>query len=309
MKKTVGIVSAVLVTTSLIVQAHAEEANKSIYFNGGSLYNQIIYQFNPDTMKIKKVTPGTSADLSPDGTKLAFIKNDSLFISDANGKNQVRLTHSRFPTYDSSPRWSPDGKKIVFAKSDGNLYLIDVASKKVTALTHANKGVRHGEPDWSPNGAKIVFHSSDESGYTHIYTMNANGSNIRQLTGLDNNNSSEYSPHYSPDGSKILYGVTKQGVTDANVMNADGSQPRNITVGTNKAVASAVWSEDGKKILYTANDKETPQENHFYITNLTGSDNKIMKISVPFATPSVWETANAGEQASAFKKITNFFLD
>ncbi|MFC7441675.1 DPP IV N-terminal domain-containing protein [Laceyella putida] len=313
MKKTLGIVSAVLVTTSLLVPAHADQANKSIYFNGGSLYSQAIYRFNPDTMDMQKVSPGTNADLSPDGSKLAFIKNDSLYISDANGRNQVRLTNSHFPTFDSSPRWSPDGKKIVFAKSDGNLYLIEVASKKVKALTQVNEGVHHAEPDWSPDGSKIVFHSSDQSGFTHIYSMNTDGSNVKKLTGLGKGNCSEYSPHYSPDGSKILYGVTKQGETDAYVMNADGSQPKNITTGTTKAVASAIWSEDGEKILYTVNDKELNQDSHFYITNADGSDNKIMKISVPFATPSAWQTAKEDASqdgaASTFKKITNFFLD
>ncbi|MRG27127.1 MULTISPECIES: TolB family protein [Laceyella] len=312
MKKTLGLISAALVTASLLVPAHAAQNTKSIYFNGGPLNSQTIYRYDLDTLSMRKVASGTNADLSPDGTKLAFVKNDSLHIADADGKNQVRLTNSYFPNYDTSPRWSPDGKKIVFAKSDGNLYLVDVASKKVKALTHVAEGVRHAEPDWSPDGAKIVFHSSDQSGFTHIYSMHADGSNLKQLTGLGGGETSEYSPHFSPDGRKILYGSTKAGQSDAYVMNADGSQPKNITAGNNKAVTSAIWSEDGRKILYTVNEKEKRQDSYFYMTTLSGDSNKVMRISIPFATPSAWQSVSVSTKTDApstLQKITNFFLN
>lgn len=314
-KYAISFASAIFLSTSIVFPTFANEVDKqSIFFTGGSLHQPTIYQMNSDTLESKKILSGHSVHVSPNGTKLAFVKNDSIYISDANGKNPIRLTHSTFPTYDSSPRWSPDGSKIVFARSNGNLYMIDVASKSLKQLTQASKGVYHSKPDWSPDGKTIVFHAADPFGYSHIYTISVDGTNLKQLTGLSGGDSSEFDAHFSPDGKKIVYNASNQGNIDIYMINRDGSQPVNLTADTNEVVSSPVWSSDGKKILYAINEQDESTETRFAIMNRDGSNKKIIRLRVPFATPSDWhEVKQTTEEKSTFQstlsKIKQFFLD
>lgn len=315
-KYAISFASAVLLSTSIIFPTYANSVeNQSIFFSGGSLDQPAIYQLNSDTLETTKLLSGHSVHVSPDGTKLAFVRNDSIYISDSNGKNIVRLTHSTFPNIDSSPRWSPDGSKIVFARSNGNLYIIDVASKLVKQLTQASQGVYHSKPDWSPDGKTIVFHAADPFGYSHIYSVSVDGTNIKQLTGLSGEESSEFDAHFSPDGTKIVYNASKDGNVDIYVMNRDGSQPVNLTADTNEVVSSPIWSNDGKSILYTINEQnEGVESTRFAIMNRDGSNKKVIRLRVPFATPSDWQIVKEikEEQStlqSTLSKIKQFFLN
>ncbi|MBI4833843.1 MAG: PD40 domain-containing protein [Planctomycetes bacterium] len=105
------------------------------------------------------------------------------------------------------PAWNPDGSKIAFVCGkekdisampgitgfpdwhhlEGNIYILNVATKKITKLTDSGTD---SSPTWSPDGTKIAFTSSrevinketNERIACNIYTMNADGSNIKKLT-------------------------------------------------------------------------------------------------------------------------------
>jgi len=95
---------------------------------------------------------------------------------------------------DQAPDWSPDGRQIAFDTTrDGNfeIYVMNADGSNQRRLTnHFNVDAR---PSWSPNGRQVVFHSSrdvphkteeNSTGYSafEIYVMDADGSNVRQLT-------------------------------------------------------------------------------------------------------------------------------
>lgn len=91
---------------------------------------------------------------------------------------------------------------------------------------------------------KIVF---QESSGGHIYTVNADGSNLKQVTfGID--------PAFSPDGSKIAF--ARQGaIAGLFVINADGTNER-IVYGANE-VRSPTWVDNDRIVFSTVTGEKT----------------------------------------------------
>lgn len=104
--------------------------------------------------------------------------NDELYVMNADGSNQTRLTDNL--SFDTAPSWSPDGTKIVFVSGrDGNyeIYMMNADASNQTRLT--NEFEYDFYPSWSPDGTKIVFVSGRD-----IFVMNADGSNPQNLTNI-----------------------------------------------------------------------------------------------------------------------------
>jgi dipeptidyl aminopeptidase/acylaminoacyl peptidase len=114
------------------------------------------------------------AQVSPDGGRVAFVRvsanekkegyNTSIWMVSTDAKEAPhRLTTGE---HDSSPRWSPDGKYLVFTRAtekDGKpeppqLCLLSMAGGDAFSFTNLLKGA--GDPKWSPDGKLIVFTSS-----------------------------------------------------------------------------------------------------------------------------------------------------
>ncbi len=97
-----------------------------------------------------------SLDVSPDGQSIIFDMLGDLYMIPFAGGEAKRLTSGL--AYDTQPRYSPDGKKIVFISDrDGadNVHVLDVATLAVTAVTRGRANV-YLSPDYSPDGKYIV---------------------------------------------------------------------------------------------------------------------------------------------------------
>jgi TolB protein len=99
------------------------------------------------------------------------------------GANVERLTSGEGQA--SNPSWHPDGQVIAFAWTRGyapgnfNLFLMDVATRTYTQLTQG--AGRNENPTWAPDGRHLAFMST-RTGAPQIWTMLANGTQLRQLT-------------------------------------------------------------------------------------------------------------------------------
>jgi WD40 repeat protein len=110
---------------------------------------------------------------------------------------------------------------------------------------------------------KIAF-TSDNT----IYTMNADGSGLNQLTPFGNGFRDRF-PVWSPDGTKIAFGRTTFTVrSQIYVMNADGTNPTRITNNSTDD-SQPSWSPDGTKIAFVSN---RDGNNEIYVMNADGSN-------------------------------------
>jgi TolB protein len=149
-----------------------------------------------DGMNNDLLTNNTRIDFSPawspDGKKIAFSSQPklglseikSIFIMNADGSNLMKLTQNDnwsalYPT------WSPDGSQIAFVSDkdapfkEFELYVMNLDGSNITRITDNLSIVI--QPDWSHNGDTIAF-TSMKDGDKQIYTVNADGSDLLQIT-------------------------------------------------------------------------------------------------------------------------------
>ena len=160
---------------------------------------------------------------SPDGTQIAFASardspdpemeiNAEVYVMDADGGNQTRLTNS--DRSDADPAWSPDGTQIAFTTERdtdtipiAEVYVMDADGGNQTRLT--NNDATDGVPAWSPDGTRIAFTSNrDGKDNLEIYVMDADGGNQTRLT---NNDAWDAIPAWSPDGTQIAFESERDG--------------------------------------------------------------------------------------------------
>ena len=105
------------------------------------------------------LTPeGAHPSWSPDGKRIAFIsgrneKVNQLYVMDADGHNQILLTHDF--VHKRLPSWSHDGKRIAYV-GDNVIWVVDSDGENPRQLTNI---VTEEHPTWSPDSESIAFHS------------------------------------------------------------------------------------------------------------------------------------------------------
>jgi TolB protein len=107
-----------------------------------------------------------------------------IYQMNAQGANVQRVTNGEGEA--SNPAWHPDGQHFAFswtrgyAKGDFNIFVADISNPMdFVQLTHSEG--RNENPSWAPDGRHLVF-ASNRSGRSQIYTMLADGSQVKQLT-------------------------------------------------------------------------------------------------------------------------------
>ena len=249
--------------------------------------------------------------ISPDGKYIVFLANGNfnkgevfvdLWLADAQtGKRIKRLIKSTVdPHYEeigllySQAAFSPDGKLLAFsALSEGQevLYVLDVARRKrIKEMRLPLDGITG--PTWSPDGAKIAF-SGAKGGITDIYTVDADGKNLTQLT---HDKFGDVMPSWSPDGQTIAFATERGAGSDIAQLvfprlrialyHLDTHQ---IDLLPNQAGLNInpMWSPDGKSIAYVSNRAGSPDlymydvatQTHYQITTMVGGVMGITDVS------------------------------
>ena len=162
-------------------------------------FNFEIYAMDADGGNLQRLTNNPNSDQypswSPDGKRIVFsARRDGhfenkfeitfeIYVMDADGNNQQRLTENR--KNDWFPSWSPDGKQIAFESDrkgdlqNFEIYVMDAGGGNLRKLTENRSD--DSSPSWSPDGERIAF-MSDRDGNAEIYVMDADGGNPQNLS-------------------------------------------------------------------------------------------------------------------------------
>lgn len=136
-----------------------------------------IHMVDPMTKHIRSLSPITHwqcgyASMSPDGKKIAAFTHKYIEIRDAYGNvSELEVKWDNYLWIKSFyPRWSPDGKKILFSLEEvegelANIFTIDL-NGRMKRLTDRKYGMNLN-PDWNLNGTISFCRSSDSKPFTY----------------------------------------------------------------------------------------------------------------------------------------------
>jgi len=130
------------------------------------------------------------------------------------------LRHPSSEFTDQLPRWSPDGRKLVFYRwraaknqpgespdAEAAVFTVNVDGTGLKQLTPWR--MRCGDPDWSRDGSTIICTTNPpghfDNGQGDIYAMKADGSKLHPLTKYGATGPRAGQARFTPDGKVILY--------------------------------------------------------------------------------------------------------
>ena len=189
--------------------------------------------------------------------------NHEIYTMNDDGSHIQQLTDN--PLADKRPRWSPDGKKIVFERgivpkdllevTQSNILVMDADGRNEHQLTDSPE--TDESPSWHPDGTRIAFSFYLWTGRgkrtpTNIALINLQTGKVKQLTqnprlGISDN------PDWSPNGRQIVFEHSDEFGRNIWTMTADGKHakrrsPPSEDISLLRYVPR--WAPDGAHILY-----------------------------------------------------------
>ena len=178
--------------------------------------------------------------------------NFEIYTINDDGSDLERLTYHQ--RYDHCPRWSPDGKQIVFVRrfdearqQHGALFLMNVDGSDPRQLSRPpeNDGPNVA---WSPDGKRLAFRRRI-AGKGEIHVLEIATGDIEQLTRTDGLIAD---PRWSPDGKQIVYRYEGEAGNSIYTMSIHGNFQKPLIPPKGGPILrfSPAWSPDGKTIVF-----------------------------------------------------------
>lgn len=191
---------------------------------------------------------------SPDGSEIAYVRYDfegdaavgsAIEIVDVKTGQRRSIYAARSKTLLNYPRWSPDGRFIVYESTTypveiptsgqgtgSSIFVIELTldgTARPDRLT--DPGMWASYPDWHPTGDLIAFTTYDLGEFqgtlepSNLYTMRPDGSGLTRITTFGKDDTRATQPTWTPDGSQILFTSVRKGGSPrhAAYLDADGS--------------------------------------------------------------------------------------
>jgi TolB protein len=240
-----------------------------------------VYVMNADGSGVRQLTHGgTPYDFggiwSPDGKQIAFKSNrdgdDDLYVMNADGTGIKQITNIGWAA--AVTAWSPNGKQLAFIgyydytqlgdAGDTEIYVVNVGDGKISQLTDNQVDDEGDHAGWSPNGKLFSFSRRSEhgfgAGHLDVFVMNADGTGIRQITGIGGDGAvDDDDSTWSPDGKYLAFQSTRDGDEEVYTIPIDLSRPaRQLTFNELFSDAVPVWAA-GKVHSSDKNDDHDDQ--------------------------------------------------
>ncbi len=163
---------------------------------------------------------------------------EGIYKRSVHGVDEVQLTDSQ----DSRPRFSLDGKRVAFARTNNNgstdIYtlIVDTGNGPSAAKALTTDSGDETNFEWAPDGRNIIY-VTEKDGNPEIYAVDIDKRTPRRLT---QNRIEDADPKWSTDGSHILFRSDADGQYDLFAMNfKSGSQER--IHSADSSIVSADW--------------------------------------------------------------------
>jgi len=243
--------------------AEAKAKQNARRFENNATIITFVDRYGKQTGKVGEKALYDDTALSPDGKRIAVIKEDlpnesaDLFILDVETGASTRLTTSAKTEFVMGPVWSPDSTRIAYTtirSGQEGIYLRAANGQGTEEQVYKNPGAFLNLSDWSTDGRFLAFAKSDLKG-GNLYTLPLSGSEHTPVEILHSDRPM-FAPRFSPDGRYLSYVVLDQAnkgeVFVRPVDSAAGAGPWQISNGASSA---AFWRRDGKALFYVARDQ------------------------------------------------------
>lgn len=239
-----------------------------IYFSQAEIYRgfniyQDLYSYDLTKKNLKRLTRGLrikEPDISPDGKRFAVIASDrgnqnlALLEDDGERYRIKSLTDYRQMRL-SGPRWSPDGRYVVFSVKGNNgrsgIHLYDVLEKKDSILFESSDN--NAYPVWSPDGRYIIY-TSDEVGVFNLFAYSIEEGRRYQVTHILGG---AFQPDVSADAKEMVF--SSYDSRGFNISSIEYDPEKWMT--TASPAIKPYWNEDEADSRRTVADKHYPETN------------------------------------------------
>jgi serine/threonine protein kinase/Tol biopolymer transport system component len=173
----------------------------------GQTYRGELMRYDAKSGQLSPFLGGISAEyvaFSKDGQWVTYVsyREGTLWRSKVDGSQRLQLSYP--PMYPLLPRWSPDGKNIIFfefalsADKPARIYEVSADGGTPRELL-PDDHTQQLDPNWSPDGTKIVFAGESNNPSSAIRILDLASGAVSSLPASDG----LYSPRWSPDGRYI----------------------------------------------------------------------------------------------------------
>lgn len=200
--------------------------------------------------------------ISPDGKKIAYLTNGTydygttqLIVYDIQSKNIEPIDAPVASNYS----WSPDGKKLLYAKRNSpptigdavlfDLYEYDFTQKEEKRLSDE---LRAFSPSYSPDGSKILYITGSD-GTINLFVADNNLMNKKQLT-FFNNGEQIHNPIFNADGKSAIFDFSKNEARKIAIVDIETGKMEFIFDKEVIDYRTPVVTNDGSKMYFSSNE-------------------------------------------------------